>query len=197
MILQKSYRPDFRTKVDKVNHGEVTMYNVKHSHEAIIEQSVFDAVQEEIKKRREETQREASPLADTPHLFSGFIRCGNCGRMFAYHRTNAKKYDKPVWICPSYFSMGKDVCPSQKIPADILVAKTCEVLGIGKISRSVLEQSILEIVVPEHNRLIYHLKDGSITDICWEHASRKYSWTQEMRQKAREKALERHRKERN
>lgn len=37
MILQKTYRTDFRTKKTKENHGEVKMYRVWHSHQIIAE----------------------------------------------------------------------------------------------------------------------------------------------------------------
>lgn len=49
------------------------------------------------------------------------------------------------------------------------------------------------IYVPEVNHLVYVFRDGSEQDVFWEHRSRKESWTEEMRQKARELALERNR----
>lgn len=45
MVLQKTYRPDFRTKKNKINCGQVAKYKVEGSHEAIISQVDFDAVQ--------------------------------------------------------------------------------------------------------------------------------------------------------
>ena len=37
MLLQKTYRPDFRTKKGKGNHGEVPKYYVENSHKAIVD----------------------------------------------------------------------------------------------------------------------------------------------------------------
>lgn len=56
-------------------------------------------------------------------------------------------------------------------------------LFVGAISR---------IIVPEHHCLIYELADGSTADAHWEHPSRKLSWTDEMREAARQKALKQH-----
>ena len=41
--------------------------------------------------------------------------------------------------------------------------------------------------------LVYVFRDGSRQDVFWEYPSRKESWTEEKRQKARELALERNR----
>lgn len=194
MILQKTYRPDFRTKVDKINRGEVRKYFVENSHEAIIDQETFDKVQAEMALRdKANTVHEAKdPL---PKLFCGFIHCGYCGRTYKFVHTNAKKYDKTVWICPRFNKMGSVICPSQRIPEDILIEKTKEVLSVTELNREVLTDRLQEIIVPAHNQLQYILKDGTTVNVEWQHRSRRESWTPEMRQKAREKALARHRKE--
>ena len=50
-LLQKSYTPDFLTKKQVVNNGEVPQYYVQGSHEPIIEPEIFDRVQDMIKQR--------------------------------------------------------------------------------------------------------------------------------------------------
>ena len=197
MILQKTYRPDFRTKKSKRNNGEVKMYRVKHSHEPIITQQTFDAVQAEMKKRRTKYVKQKSNRSNTSkqRLFCGLIRCGNCGYTFWHRRTNAKKYDKDIWTCPRYYHLGKAVCPAQIIPESILIEKTKEILGVDSLNRTLLMQAVQRIIVPEHNRLVYYLTNGDVIETVWKHASRRNSWTPEMRQKAREKTLERYRKE--
>lgn len=198
LTLQKTYCTDFRTKKSQKNRGERPIYYVENSHEAIIEPEVFEAVQKELAKRAQVARTARSDCITTngnKHLFHGLIRCGYCGHTYSYHRTNAKQYDKAVWACPSYYSFGKHVCPSQKIPEDILTNKTKEALEVEDINREVLEQRIQEIFVPEHDHLTFILKDKSEVDVLWRHPSRSESWTPEMRQRAREDTLKRRRKE--
>ena len=45
---------DFLTKKQKVNEGEVPQYYVANSHPAIIDPEIFDLVQYELKKRKED-----------------------------------------------------------------------------------------------------------------------------------------------
>lgn len=189
MVLQKTFCPDFRTKTSKLNRGEVRKYYVENSHEAIIGQEIFDQVQTEIALRAARCNK--NHHAAYPHLFSGFIRCGYCGRRLKYYRTNAGKYDKAIWACPVFYTMGKALCPSQKIPEDILIEKTKEILSLDEVDREVLSYRLREIIVPAHNQLRYILKDGAAVDVEWQHRSRKESWTPEMKQAAREKALKR------
>lgn len=195
LLLQKTFVPDFRTKVSKINHGEVRKYYVENSHEAIIDQETFDAVQAELLARGVSRKRSGTEAIQPYHLFHGLILCGYCGRLYGYHRTNVKKYDKAVWTCPSFYIMGKDVCPSQKIPEDILIAKTKEVLAVDELNRDVLLDQVQQIIVPANHHLQYILKDGRTVDVEWWHRSRSESWTDEMREAARQRALERHRKE--
>lgn len=150
MILQKTFRPDFRTKKTRTNKGEKPFYYVENSHEAIIDQEIFNATQRELAKRAKQADANRKKRAHTQHLFCGLIRCGFCGRIYAYQRTNAKKYDKAIWACPSYYGLGKSVCPSKIIPEDILVSKAKEVLETQEINRELLEQKVQEIFVPEH-----------------------------------------------
>lgn len=51
-MLQKSFTTDFLTKKMKRNEGEVPKYYIEHSHEAIITPVEWDAVQEEIERRK-------------------------------------------------------------------------------------------------------------------------------------------------
>lgn len=51
--LQKTFTVDYLTKRVKKNEGEVPQYYVEQSHEAIIDPDEWDAVQEEILRRKE------------------------------------------------------------------------------------------------------------------------------------------------
>lgn len=195
MILQKTYRKDFRDKGCRKNRGERRKYYVENSHEAIIAQETFDKVQEEMARRAVKYNHMPKTTQSEPRLFCGILQCGSCGYHYKYYRTNAKKYDKSVWACPRYHAMGKDICPAQQIPEDILTEKTMEVLGVSALNREILLERIERIIVPAHNQLRYILQDGTVVDVQWRHRSRRESWTPEMREAARQRALARHGKE--
>ena len=199
LLLQKTFSEDFRTKKKRKNTGELRKVYVKNSHEAIIDRQTFEDVQQEI-TRRSARQREIMAHRNPNHdnsqkLFSGLIVCGCCGSAYIRKYTNAKSGDQPVWICNQYDRYGKSVCHSQKIPETILIEKTKEVLGLPEINQTIVQEHISRITVPEHNHLIYELKNGSSVDVFWKHQSRRLSWTDEMREAARQKTLKRYRKE--
>lgn len=188
MLLQKTYRPDHLNKKSVNNHGEQPMYYVENSHKPIIDKETFSAVQREL-KRRAELCRPKPSLEIYP--FTGIIVCDVCGKHFRRKTANASsKYAKPVWICSTFNSFGKAACSAQQIPEAILLAKTSEVLGSTAWNRGILLDSISEIRVPEHNRLIYVFKKGYTREIEWQNPSRKESWTEDMKQAARKRALE-------
>ena len=195
MLLQKTYRKDFRCKTDSVNHGEVRQYYVENSHEAIVDKETFAKVQKRLRLNREKYQKR-----EKNHLFNGIIHCALCGRIYSFRYSNTGKYRKPIWMCPTFKELGKDVCPAQQIPESILISKTKTVLGLNETDELTFEQihkEIAAIYVPEHNNLVYELNNGTIVDILWEHISRKNSWTPEMRQTARERTLAQNAERRN
>lgn len=99
-LLQKTFRTDFLTKRSKINEGEVPQYYVDHSHPAIIDPALFDAVQMEMKQRARPGHRNY-----TPHCFSGKIYCAECGGLYgskAWHGDLA-------WRCNALHN-GKTLC---------------------------------------------------------------------------------------
>lgn len=192
MLLQKTYRPDFRVKRKRRNNGEVRRYYVENSHEAIISKDVFELAQSERRRRcKKYNPNYENASRDNSELFTGIMTCGLCGGPYHRRIANAPSYPKPVWICGKFFELGKSACPSQQIPEDILVDKTKEILGVNEISKEIIVEKVTEIEVTEHFHLRYKLKDGAVRDVVWAHKSRKESWTDEMKEKARQKALRR------
>ena len=193
MMLQKTFRPDFCTKKDKINHGEVRRYFVKGSHEPIVDEETFAAVQREIAKRKsyyktnQRNEENASP-------FTGLIVCGICGHNYI-RKHFCGKYGKTAWLCNEYYRHGCAFCPSQKIPESILIQKAEEVLGINGFTHECLAERLIKIVIPCHNHIAFHFKTGDVVDVPWKHPSRSQSWTPEMKEAARLKTKQRQRKE--
>lgn len=199
LLLQKFFSEDFRTKKKRKNAGELRKVYVQNNHDGIIDRQTFQAVQCEI-ERRSIRQTEIMEHRNTKHdnsekLFTGLLSCGCCGGAYVRKYTNAKSGDQPIWICSQYFKYGKSTCQSQRISEDILVDKTKEVLDTFELSRAQILDKISQIVVLEPYHLIYELVDGSVADVHWTYPSRNLSWTKEMREVARQRALEQHRKE--
>lgn len=187
MLLQKTFRPDYLNKKSVINHGEVPMYYVENSHEPIISQATFDLVQREIKRR---TKPHTANQKNEPSFFTGLIYCGLCGGSFRRKIANASsKYAKPVWMCSTFNQYGKEVCPAQQIPESILIAETSKVLGYTDWNREGLLEHIAKIQVPGHNRFVYVFHDGRTQEVGWQNPSRRESWTEKMKQKAREDAV--------
>jgi len=186
MLLQKTYRLDYISKKKMKNRGELPMYHVENSHEPIIDKETFAAVQREIARRAAKFQPEAVPPKE--NLFTSLLRCKHCERFFRRRTANAgSKYAKPAWICPTLNEYGKDMCPSQQIPEKILVEKALRVLDLPALNSEALRQHISEIHVPAHNRLIFVFTDGRFEEVIWQNPSRRDSWTDEMKQAARER----------
>ncbi len=188
LLLQKTYRSDHITKKRVKNRGELPMYYVENSHEAIIDMNTFERVQQEIKRRAKKFHKTVKPTE--LYVFTGIIRCGCCGGRFSRKIANAGfKWQKSVWRCHVFDSRGKNNCRSRQIPEKILIAKTMEVLGAAELSRELVVANFTEIQMLEQNHILYIFKDGRTAEVVWQHPPRSEGWTEEMRQRARERRL--------
>ncbi len=109
--LQKCYTTDFLTKSRKVNEGEVPQYYIEHSHEAIIDPDEWDAVQEEL-TRRKQIGRAYSGKS----VFGSRIKCGDCGAWYGmkvWHSTD--KYKTVLWQCNRKYGRSKEPCRTPHI----------------------------------------------------------------------------------
>ena len=189
MLLQKTFVSDHITKRNVINVGQLPKYLVVGSHKPIIEKSMFEAVQAEIAQRS--AHHKPKPIREK-YLFTGLIRCGQCGAAFRRKYNNAgTKYEKAVWVCETFRQLGKDACPSQLLPENILISKTMEALQLETLDEAILRICINKIFVPGHNRLVFQFVDGREIEMEWQNPSRRDSWTDEMKEKARQKDWER------
>ena len=185
LLLQKYYRADHLTKLDRRNYGEVQRYFVRDHHEAIIDRQTFDSVQAELQARAQHFHPyEYSP---TDYPFSGKIVCGNCGK--AYRRKIC--HGKVAWNCATYLRMGKGSCHSKQIPEDILFETTASVLGLREFDAGMFKERVRKIRVPAFNHLIYEFVDGTQVERVWQDRSRSKSWDEDMRRQAAERARKR------
>ena len=112
-LLQKSYTVDFLTKKKKVNEGEIPQYYVEGNHEAIISPDVYEQVQREMERRKADSGRHSSV-----HLFSGKIRCGQCGEWYGSKTWySTSKYRRVVWQCNHKYD-GDEKCTTPHLAED-------------------------------------------------------------------------------
>jgi len=162
-------------------------YYVEDSHEAIIDKETFEAVQAEMARRAAKANH---PRKLTFSEFSGVITCGRCGAKFR-KKVNAigTKYAKVTWACATYTYRGKHECAAKRIPEDILKEKCAEALGLAEYDPAVFTARVAGITVPDDGVLVFTFKDGSERTVTWENRSRRESWTDEMKQAARERTM--------
>ena len=122
-LLQKTYNIDFLTKKNVKNQGQVPQYYIKENHEAIIDPELFDLVQAEMADRRRKYGRYMGVS-----IFSGKIRCGDCGCWFGpkvWHSND--KYRRIVWQCNDKF---KKQCTSTHLTEDEIKAAFIKAFNI-------------------------------------------------------------------
>ena len=66
---------------------------------------------------------------------------------------------------------------------------TCEALNITDFNIELLISKVNSIEVLPENKLIFKMNDGTEKLLHWEDAKRSDGWTDEMRQKARERSI--------
>lgn len=181
-LLQKKYVTDHLTKKLVRNKGRLPMYYAEGTHPAIIDQTIFDQAQTILAANAAKVQSRHTQPKRYP--FSGLIVCGNCGKSYSRIQSRGKAY----WVCDNYRQLGKAVCFAKRIPEDMLTTLTAQILGLDELDEKALEQQVSKIRVPAPNKLVYLFSDGHEAEAEWQDRSRSESWTEEMKQKAREKA---------
>lgn len=175
LILQKTYRENHLTKKKLINEGQLPQYHVKNAHEPIINIEMFEAVQDEIRRRSE--KHRPKQCREKPYPFTGLITCGCCGNRYKRKVTHAG----PIWICQTYNTVGKDECPSKAIPEHIL----------EELVSDVALDDLTSLRAENGNRLVFCFKDGSESDKQWKDRSRSESWTPEMKAQASQRQRQR------
>lgn len=186
-ILQKKYVNNHIEKKTVKNTGELPMYYAEGTHEAIIDKETFEKAQAVLAAVKEKYGNHRPPKH---YAFTSRIKCGICGDNFKRVTTNGKV----TWNCRNFQEHGKAVCPSKQIPESILKSVTAEVLGLDNFDEDTFTERIDHIGVPGANQLIYVFADGHREERTWKDRSRSESWTPEMKEAARQRALQQRRK---
>jgi site-specific DNA recombinase len=171
LLLQTTYSENHLTKKNMINKGELPMYHVENTHEAIVSLEDYNAVKAEM-ARRAALVKPKNPSPKKSYPFSGLIKCMVCGSTYMRHTTKTQK----TWICHDFNFLGKDKCASKQVPESVLESLTAEVVGsISNIAE------VERIEADNGNKLTFILKNGERVDKVWKDRSRSESWTEEKR----------------
>jgi hypothetical protein len=175
LLLQTKYRENHLTKRTVVNHGQLPRYHATNTHEPIIDIGTYNSVQLEVHRR---AQKYGKPHVTQEYPFSGMVTCALCGK----HYRRKVTATGPVWICSTYNTHGKAMCPSKAIPESKLTETAATVAPTDEITA---------ITAHNDNTLAFTLADGTQTVKRWQDRSRSESWTSEMRSAAGQRIKER------
>ncbi len=105
LIQKKTITPDYLTHAKKANHGEEELVIIRDHHPPIIDQELWDVVQEELKKRNRNGALGAGH--SNRYIFSGKIKCGECGASFVSRQRKRKDGSlSRRWSCYSAVNEG-------------------------------------------------------------------------------------------
>lgn len=183
LLFQKEYTVDPISKKSKINRGELPQYWVENTHEAIIPLETYQAVQEEMARRRELGVFANWSIPTT--CFTSKIKCENCGVSYRRSGKRQRKHADDVyyvWVCQTYDRKGKAACPAKTIPEITLKAVCTEVLGIAEFDEAVFLDKVEKIVVIGADQLDFHFKDGQVIQKKWKSTAKKDCWTKEYRE---------------
>ena len=108
VINFKTYSKNFKNKKRLMN-AEENWRIFKDVHEPIIEREIFELVQENLLKVK---RRAPKPENAKKHIFSGLIRCGDCGSNMRYH-TNTTNKEIHYFSCGNYIKDTRGDCPTR------------------------------------------------------------------------------------
>lgn len=80
LVQKKTYTPDFLTHERKSNKGVVPLITIPNHHEPIVSREVWNLTQERMQKNNKHTAGENGH--SNRYVFSGKIKCGQCGSSF-------------------------------------------------------------------------------------------------------------------
>ena len=184
LLLQKTYRENYMTKKTLINKGEQPMYHVENNHEAIIDLETWQEVQVEIKRRYDKIKRKENP---TQNPFKGIIKCGICGRTYLRKDLGYR----PFWVCKEYTRNGKAGCPSIRVDEGEFLKVIDELRSDTNYDSETFISRIKEVqIYPDYTMKIIYINKDEVIKPFKKH-SRKNSWTPEMKEKARQRELER------
>ncbi len=170
-VLQREYIWDHITHKRRKNNGELAKYIVWGSHPVIIPQALYDAVQEEMDRRRR--------LGRTSEFFmqswhTRKLYCGVCGAPLWYTSKagTGGKRRAGAFVCSRKSRRGASVCSAQQVPEAEFKAAVRAVLNEAVFSEELFSRAVERVTAYEGQHLHFLLTDGNEVDIKWKARNR-------------------------
>ncbi|MEY8357288.1 recombinase family protein [Lachnospiraceae bacterium 54-53] len=166
-------------------------YIVENTHEPIIERPIFEKVQELLKR-----DTRTAPQKKKLYLFSGFLRCADCGKAMSRSQVKGTVY----YFCRTYKDQSKTACTKhsvkhnrleaavlyaiqQQVYLAVHYANTLEYISTAPLqkSQSIRIEALIEAKEKERSKIMRYKqsiyqdwKDGEITHSDYRHMSEDY-----------------------
>lgn len=166
-------------------------YIVENTHEPIIERPIFEKVQELLKR-----DTRTAPQKKKLYLFSGFLRCADCGKAMSRSQVKGTVY----YFCRTYKDQSKIACTKhsvkhnrleaavlyaiqQQVYLAVHYANTLEYISTAPLqkSQSIRIEALIDAKEKERSKIMRYKqsiyqdwKDGEITHSDYRHMSEDY-----------------------
>jgi DNA invertase Pin-like site-specific DNA recombinase len=95
---------------------------VRDTHEPIVDMDIWNQVQERIIDNKSEPSNHTIQVnsTNTVSLFSGIIRCADCGSAMAFNRKVYNGGDRMIYRCSRYANHGREQCSPHSVAQEML-----------------------------------------------------------------------------
>ena len=117
LVQKKTYTPDFLTHEKKSNKGAVPLITIPNHHEPIISRGIWNLAQERLRQNNKHAAGKNGH--SNRYIFSGKIKCGQCGSSFVgrfQYRKDGTKIRR--WSCGTATNEGTAGCDIGKLVRD-------------------------------------------------------------------------------
>lgn len=97
LVQKKTFTPNYLSHKKVINKGQEDFIIIKNHHEPIIDISLFEKAQTELKRRS--LPKAPKSKYSNKYCFSGKIICGNCGHNYVARSRNANNKKYTYWKC--------------------------------------------------------------------------------------------------
>lgn len=117
LVQKKTYTPDFLTHAKRTNRGQVPFVTIENHHDPIISRDIWNLARERLRKNNKHGQGDHGH--SNRYVFSGKIRCGQCGSSFVGRFRYQKDGTKiRRWSCGTAARDGCAACDVGKLLRD-------------------------------------------------------------------------------
>lgn len=144
-MVQGTRHQELRRKQKRISRSDWIV--VENTHEAIIDEDTWNKTQNLLRRRKKDIG-----LQDNNHVFSGFVKCADCGRSMV--KNTWKRSDGTrscIMYCSTYKSAGKKYCTPHSLPMDVLEKIVID--DLNTIIQSVSDLSVY-IKTPDYAKSI-------------------------------------------